>query len=180
MAFQRRSRPNLATSSAFNAYGVSSIYGADALRAYETLYTRRGNVNADISNKNWEVNEQVTTAYFQANVNTDIGSIPVKGNVGIQAVSVDQKSQGFRTYPGNGVGAAISDGAAYTDFLPSLNLSFGLPWDQFVRVAAGRQVARPRTWMTSALTPASAMTATTGGRITRSYRLGPKVAAIPS
>ncbi|MFZ2751990.1 MAG: TonB-dependent receptor [Lysobacteraceae bacterium] len=135
---------NLATSSAFNAYGVSSIYGYDALRAYETLYTRRTNINADISNKNWEVNEQVTTAYFQANVNTDLGSIPVKGNVGIQAVSVDQKSQGFRTYPGNGVGAAISGGAAYTDFLPSLNLSFGLPWDQFVRVAAGRQVARPR------------------------------------
>lgn len=135
---------NLATTSAFNAYGVSSIYGYDALRAYNTLYTRRTNVNSDISNKNWEVNEQVTTAYFQANINTDLGSVPVKGNVGIQAVSVDQKSSGFRTYPGNGLGAAISGGAAYTDFLPSLNLSFGLPWDQFVRFAAGRQVARPR------------------------------------
>lgn len=135
---------NLATSSAFGSFGVSSIYGYDALRAYNTLYTRRGNANGDISNKNWEVNEQVTTAFFQANINTDLGSVPVKGNIGIQAVSVDQKSTGLRTYPGNGVGVDISGGAAYTDFLPSLNLSFGLPWDQFVRFAAGRQVARPR------------------------------------
>ncbi len=135
---------NLATTSAFNAYGVSSIYGYDALRAYNTLYTRRGNDNSDITNKNWEVNEQVTTAYFQANINTDLGSVPVKGNIGIQAVSVDQSSIGRESFEGNPLGREVKDGANYTDFLPSLNLSFGLPWDQFVRVAAGRQVARPR------------------------------------
>lgn len=135
---------NLATSSAYNAYGVSSIYGYDAQRAYETIYTRRANANGDISNKNWEVNEQVTTAFVQANINTDIGSVSVKGNAGFQVVSVDQKSEGLRTYPGNGVGVDISGGASYTDFLPTLNLSFGLPWDQMVRFGAGRQLARPR------------------------------------
>ena len=135
---------NLASDSRFNAYGVPSIFGYDALRAYQTLYTRRANANGDISNKNWEVNEQVTTAFIQANINTDLGSIPVKGNIGFQAISVDQQSTGLRTYPGNGVGADISDGATYKDFLPSLNLSFDLPWDQVVRFGAARQVARPR------------------------------------
>jgi iron complex outermembrane recepter protein len=135
---------DLRTSSAFNAYGVGSIFGYDAMRAYQTLYTRRGNVNGDISNKNWEVNEQVTTAYVQANINTEIGSIPVKGNIGFQAVGVDQSSRGQETFPGNGAGNTIEDGISYTDFLPSLNLSFDLPWDQIVRVGAGRQVARPR------------------------------------
>lgn len=135
---------SLATTSAFNAYGVSSIYGYDALRAYETLYTRRRNDNKDITNKNWEVNEQVTTAYFQANINTDLGSVPVKGNIGIQAVNVDQSSRGSESFEGNPLGRDVEDGTSYTDFLPSLNLSFGLPWDQFIRVGAGRQVARPR------------------------------------
>lgn len=135
---------NLATTSRFNAYGVPSIYGYDALRAYETLYSRRTNVNSDISNKNWEVNEQVTTLYFQANINTDLGSIPVKGNIGFQAVSVDQSSSGQETFPGNGAGNLVEDGTNYTDFLPSLNLSFSLPWEQVVRVGAARQVARPR------------------------------------
>ncbi len=136
---------NLATGSGFNAYGVSSIYGYNALRAFETLYTRRPNANnSDITNKNWEVNEQVTTAYVQANINTDLGPVPVKGNFGIQAVSVDQSSRGSETFLGNGIGRPRDGGASYTDFLPSMNLSFNLPWDQVVRVAAARQVARPR------------------------------------
>ena len=135
---------NLRTSSAFNAYGVGSIYGYDALRAYNELYTRRANVNSDISNKNWEVNEQVTTLYVQGNIDADLGSVPMRGNIGLQAVSVDQKSQGSRTYPGNGVGADISGGANYIDWLPSLNLSFEFPWDQKLRFGASRQVARPR------------------------------------
>ena len=136
---------NLASTSAFNAFGVPSIYGYDALRAYQSVYTRRANANnADITNKNWEVNEQVTTAYVQANINTDIGSISLKGNVGLQAVNVDQSSKGSETFLGNGIGRPREDGASYTDYLPSLNLSFGLPWDQLVRVGVARQMARPR------------------------------------
>ncbi len=135
---------SLASNSAYNAYGVSSIYGYDALRALNTQYTRRGNANPDITNKNWEVNEQVTTVFFQANINTDLGPVPLKGNIGIQAVSVDQSSTGNESFEGNPLGREVEDGLNYTDFLPSLNLSFGLPWDQFIRVGAGKQVARPR------------------------------------
>lgn len=135
---------NLATTSAYNAYGVGSIYGYDALSAYNSLYTRRGNANPDITNKNWEVNEQVTTAYFQANINTDIGSVGVKGNIGIQAVSVEQSSTGNESFEGNPVGREVTRGINYTDFLPTLNLSFSLPWEQVVRVGAAKQVARPR------------------------------------
>lgn len=135
---------NIATTAAYNAYGVSSIYGYDALRAYNTLYTRRANPNSDITNKNWEVNEKVTTFYVQANLNTDLGSIPLKGNIGFQAVNVDQSSRGSETFLGNSVGREREDGTSYTDFLPSMNLSFTLPWDQVVRLAAARQVARPR------------------------------------
>lgn len=135
---------NLRSSSHFNAYGVGSIYGYDALRAYEQLYTRRINVNKDISNKNWEVHEQVTTLYFQANIDTEIGSIPMKGNIGVQAVNVDQNSSGLQTFPNNATGLSYDGGASYTDWLPNLNLSFELPADQRIRFAASRQVARPR------------------------------------
>ncbi len=135
---------NLATGSAFNVYGVPSIFGYNALDAYNTLYTRRSNANADITNKNWEVNEVVTTAFIQANINTDIGPVSVKGNVGLQAVNVDQDSVGNQSYEGNPIGRPFEDGITYTDYLPSLNLSFGLPWEQVVRFGAARQVARPR------------------------------------
>lgn len=135
---------NLSSSSRFNAYGVGSIYGYDALRAYQQLYTPRTKVDPDISNKNWEVHEQVTTLYFQANIDTEIGSIPVRGNVGVQAVNVDQNSSGLQTFPNNATGLSYDGSASYTDWLPNLNLSFELPYDQRIRFAASRQVARPR------------------------------------
>lgn len=135
---------SLATSARFNFAQVPNIYAYDALAALGQAYTRRGNVNSDITNKNWEVNEKVTTLYVQANINTDIGSVPLRGNVGFQAVNVDQTSTGQETFPGNGAGRERTDSTTYTSYLPSINLSFGLPWDQQVRFAAARQVARPR------------------------------------
>ena len=134
----------LLTGAAFGFAGVPSILGYDALGALGQLYNVRSNVNSDINNKNWEVNEKVTTLYVQANIDTDLGSIPVRGNFGVQAVNVDQRSTGIVEFQGVPLSESGSRGATYTDYLPSLNLSFGLPWEQQVRFGAARQVARPR------------------------------------
>ncbi len=135
---------NLFTTSRFSFAGLGGLLGWDALDAYHSIYNRRSNVNGDINNKNWEVKEQVTTAYVQANIDTEIGSIPVRGNVGIQAVNVDQSSTGVATFEGVTLSQPSSRGASYTDYLPSMNLSFELPANQMVRFGAGRQMARPR------------------------------------
>jgi len=136
---------DLATTSSFGFATVPGIYGYDALDAYNTIYTRVANVNnGDINKKNWEVNERIATAYLQANINTDLGSIPVKGNIGIQAVNADQSSTGVSTFAGVTLSERASYGAQYTNYLPSMNLSFELPASQKIRVAAGRQMARPR------------------------------------
>jgi iron complex outermembrane recepter protein len=134
----------LARNARFGFAGVPNIYGYDALAAYNQLYTRRGNVNGDISRKNWEINETISTLYIQGNLNTDIGPVSLKGNFGFQIVNADQESTGRETFPGNGAGRTRTDGATYTDYLPSLNLNFGLPWEQNVRLGLGRQLARPR------------------------------------
>ncbi|MDQ3268760.1 MAG: TonB-dependent receptor [Pseudomonadota bacterium] len=136
---------NLATTTSFDFAGLTSLYGYDALAALNSLYFRRPNLNnGDINNKNWEVHEKVVTAYVQANLDFDVGSVPIRGNVGVQAISADQDSEGFQSFPGNGIGADITGGANYTDYLPSLNLKAEFPSDLFVRFGAGRQVARPR------------------------------------
>ena len=136
---------DLLTGSSFNFAGVTGIVGYDPLGAFNSVYNRRANTNnGDINNKNWEVREQVTTAFVQANIDTDLGSIPVRGNIGVQAVNVDQSSSGVSTFEGVTLSQEATYGASYTDYLPSLNLSFGLPAEQFVRVGAGRQMARPR------------------------------------
>jgi iron complex outermembrane recepter protein len=109
------------------------------------FYTLRDNINSDIVNKQWKINEKVTTGYAQINISTDLGSVPVRGNIGVQAVSVDQSSDGFSVLQGDAANAIpFSGGATYTDYLPSLNLAFQLPADNTLRLSLGRQAARPR------------------------------------
>lgn len=130
--------------SSFDFAGLPGILGYDARRALETLYNLPPNFNADIANKNWKVDETLTTVYFKANIDTELGTLPMRGNIGIQVVDVDQSSDGFATYEGNPVGDPISGGDSYRTYLPSMNLIFSLPQDQMMRFALGRQMARPR------------------------------------
>ncbi|HMM67178.1 MAG TPA: TonB-dependent receptor [Dokdonella sp.] len=128
--------------------GFAGVPGSISYRINPVLaqfYTLRDNINADIVNKQWKVNEKVTTGYFQFNINSELGSVPVRGNVGVQAVSVDQSSDGFEVLQGDaGNALPFSGGATYTDYLPSLNLAFLLPADNTLRFGLGREAARPR------------------------------------
>lgn len=92
--------------------------------------------------KTWSVKEKITTAFLKANLDQDLGSVNMRGNVGLQIQRADQWSDAARSI--NGGTVPYSDGKAYTDVLPSLNLAFGLGNDQTVRFALARQVARPR------------------------------------
>jgi iron complex outermembrane receptor protein len=113
--------------------------GATILRKY----------NDDILSKTWSVEEKVMTGYLKANIDTKIAGIPVTGNVGTQIVNTDQSSAGYRAQVDSSVtltnpaGSLRSDGAKYTDFLPSLNLRGDLGSGNVVRFGLGEQIARP-------------------------------------
>lgn len=139
------SAPFPGTSGPFSFAGINGLAQYDANDLLNSGFYRLGTkYDPNIANKNWSVSEKVTTAYVQANIDTDIGEYPLRGNVGFQYVSVDQQSDGFSTFAGNAEGTLTSDGSSYSDILPSLNLSLGLPADQFLRFAAAKQIARPR------------------------------------
>ncbi len=141
------SRPfptDLLNATAFGFAGLENLAGYDARQALARFYTLRPNSHPDISNKNWEVHEEVTTAYVQANLDFSLGTVTVTGNVGVQAVAVDQSSTGVATFQGVPLGEPATRGANYVDYLPSLNLKFHLPAEQYLRFGAGRQMARPR------------------------------------
>jgi TonB-dependent receptor len=97
--------------------------------------------------KAWTVFEKTTTGYLRADVDTQLGSVPVRGNLGLQVLRVDQSSASNywdKSAPPGSEVKPVQDGKTYTDVLPSLNLVFSLGNDQTVRLAAARQVARPR------------------------------------
>ncbi|MCE3004788.1 MAG: TonB-dependent receptor [Xanthomonadaceae bacterium] len=111
----------------------------------QRYYRFRDNINADIVNKQWTVTEKITTGFAQANLNTEVFGIPLRGNLGFQAVRADQTSDGFTVLQGNAANALpFTGGDKYTDFLPSMNLVFDFGDEWIGRFGAGRQLARPR------------------------------------
>src|SRR5687768_16152993 len=66
--------------------GVSGSISYNINDVLAQFYRLRDNINADIVNKQWTVSEEVTTAYAQLNLNTQWGSLPVRGNIGVQGV----------------------------------------------------------------------------------------------
>ena len=89
----------------------------------------------------WVVEEEITTFYAMAEVDSIFGGIPVIGNFGFQYQDVDQSS----TAKLQGGGERQQTlGASESYFLPSANLSFEVSPDTFLRLAAAQTVTRPR------------------------------------
>ena len=125
--------------------GIPGMLGYD-IDAIFALYEQEALIHQDVRNKNWTVDEKVTTGYVQWNIDADLSeSVRMRGNVGFQLIRTDQSSDGFSVgFSAADAPTPFSGGAEYTNFLPSLNLSFGLPHDQMLRVGLGEQMARPR------------------------------------
>ena len=93
----------------------------------------------------WKVEEEIHTFYAMANIDTDMGSIPVRGNVGFQYQDVEQSSTA-NLQRDNDAAGRVSQTFGTTDnyFLPSANISFEVSPDTFLRFAAAQTVTRPR------------------------------------
>jgi iron complex outermembrane recepter protein len=83
------------------------------------------------------VEEEDIGYWAQLDFNADLGSIPVRGNIGIRQVETTVTSMGILS------GAPATVERSYTDTLPSMNVAFDLS-DSFVaRLAVADVMARP-------------------------------------
>ncbi len=97
--------------------------------------------------KAWTVDEEITTGFVRADIDTEWGGVPVTGNIGVQIQHVDQSSSANfwdATQPAGSEISPLTPGSTYTDVLPSMNLAFSLAHEQMLRVALAKQTARPR------------------------------------
>lgn len=139
------SAPFPGATSSFGFGGLDSLAVYDANELLNSgFYNIQPKFHPDIANKNWSVNEKVDTFYVQGNIDTNLGTMPLRGNVGAQYVRADQTSVGYNTFSGNAAGTASERGASYGDVLPSLNLALEVMPETFVRFAAAREMQRPR------------------------------------
>jgi iron complex outermembrane recepter protein len=122
-----------------------STVSFDPTSVFPSAYKLESNFFADIFLKAWKVKEKVTTAYAKADIDTELGSIPVRGNIGAQVVNTDQSSSAPSVDTTNqGVATTFTDGKKYTDFLPSMNLAFDFGSAGTLRFAAAQVLARAK------------------------------------
>lgn len=87
----------------------------------------------------WLVSEEIHSFYAQANIDTVLGSVPLRGNIGIKYVDTTQSSTG--TISGGFVNTVTT---SYDDFLPNANLSFEVADGTFIKLAAAKTITRAR------------------------------------
>lgn len=105
----------------------------------------------------YDVNEEVTTLYLKTDFASEIGGMPLSGNIGLQYVKTDQSSSGYLGIVGANFAVCdansdqqidadcrLSLGDSYHHLLPSLNLSLEVLDDSFVRLAANKTISRAR------------------------------------
>jgi iron complex outermembrane receptor protein len=109
-------------------------------------FVRIGWQHPDIVLKAWTVEEDITTAYAMANFDTDIGSVMMYGNVGLQYVMTDQKASA-ESVSGGADDVTLfptTGGDDYGEWLPSLNVTFDFGQSNLLRFAYAKTLARAR------------------------------------
>ncbi|WEN14259.1 TonB-dependent receptor [Rhodanobacter sp. AS-Z3] len=124
--------------------GISGILNYNVLGALygNQFYLVQKNGQGDWS-RNYTVEEKVPLAYVKFNIDTHVGDIPLRGNVGVQVVHTDQSSRALQTNGDTLVGQ-IRDGSTYNNVLPSLNLVADLGNRQYLRFGLAKTMARGR------------------------------------
>ena len=109
------------------------------------VLTAESLTNQSHSFKTWTVGEDVTSLYTQADLEAEVGGIPVTGSVGVRYVKTEQDSQGtaFAVVKGLVVASPTDIDHSYSHVLPSLNLIFDVAENQSVRFGAAKTMSRP-------------------------------------
>ncbi|WP_448246999.1 TonB-dependent receptor [Thalassotalea agariperforans] len=130
--------------------GIDGVLAYDSLGLYQSGYytaTPASLVQTDRLGDTYTIDEKQTSVYAKLDMEAEFGDILMSGNIGVQVIDIEQSSTGFSTVE-NSEGYVVSTdsagGDSYTDILPTLNLSFEVAENQFIRTALGKVLSRPR------------------------------------
>lgn len=134
--------------------GLGPIAAYDVLGTLNSLYRLVGRNDGNAIGRNWTLNEQVFTAFTRLKLDTEFMGRHIGGNVGVQFVDTTSESTGgtvvFSSVTGGGGANSTAPrqlttvGNHYTDVLPSVNVNIDLTDKLKLRLAAAKQMARPR------------------------------------
>jgi len=105
------------------------------------------------------VEEKDRGAYLMGEFSTELGSLPLSGNVGVRYVRTKQSSTGLSTLASGTV--STTENRTYNDTLPSFNLVAEVSPDFLIRLGAAKVMSRPGL---GSLTPGATVAVAGGAR----------------
>ncbi len=96
--------------------------------------------NGNARGGNRSIHEQDLAFYIQADFDTEVFDMPLRGNIGVRHANTVLEAQG---YSSTGGGTLVTGENEYSDTLPSLNLVLEPIEDLFLRFGAAKVMARP-------------------------------------
>ncbi len=99
-------------------------------------------VGAELLLEHTTVKEVSTEGYVKVDFKSDLGGLPLTGNLGARVAHIHTTSSGYQS-PDGVTFAPVSVSNDYTDFLPSLNVILHVTDDQMLRFGASVGIARP-------------------------------------
>lgn len=133
-----------------NWIGLGNVVAYDALGLINSDFYRRwdaGALEPDRLGDTYSIKETVWQPSIKADFESELGSIRLFGNVGVQGLITRQRATGFNALVGSNLrvqATPVSDGANYTRVLPSLNLNGDLGGGHTLRFSVAKVVSRPR------------------------------------
>jgi iron complex outermembrane recepter protein len=118
-----------------------SDFGAVAAIDPAVLTTGVDNLGVDPAASHHS-NEKILSLYGQFNIDGQLGSNPLTGNIGLRAILTDHSSSAFT------VGSAtepvpVTTGSDYWEYLPSVNLNWSVREDMALRFGLAKTMSRP-------------------------------------
>ncbi len=135
---------------ALDFIGIPGVVAYDGLGLYNSGYYIASDAQELETGRlgdTYTVNEKITTYFVKFDFDMDLGRGMLYGNVGGQYLDIEQSSSGYGTYTGPDLyvlATPIVDGDDYSEFLPSLNMSYDFNNGHVVRLAASKTMSRPR------------------------------------
>ncbi|MFT3789520.1 MAG: TonB-dependent receptor [Rudaea sp.] len=123
--------------------GIGGIPYYDVLSAIANQFYLIPKSGQNDWNRNYSVTEKVPLAYVKLNIDTTLGDIPIRGNVGAQFVRTNVSSTAIQTSGDTYVGM-LSGSDSYNKFLPSLNLVADLGDRTYLRFGLAKTMVRGR------------------------------------
>mgnify|MGYP000070345570 CR=1 FL=1 len=96
--------------------------------------------SGDLRNS-YHIEESIRSAYAMLNMDSQLGTLPLRGNIGVRVAQTEQVSSGHANVDGEATPVRFSND--YTDVLPSLNFALDIRDNLVSRVAAAKVITRP-------------------------------------